>query len=80
MKNYATFTKFEDFDHEEFKFCEKMVHLKRRENLGDVLYKGKYIGPASTSNANGGPEYQKEKRNVETVGFVRKQMLFTTIS
>ncbi len=61
------FIQTEAFDYKEFRFCETMVNLRRRENLGDSLETGKYVAPATTRNLMTGPEYQREKRDIDTV-------------
>ena len=74
MINYVGFLQNERFDEKEFKFCESMVSLRRRENLGDLSHTGNYVAPATTRNLMTGPEYQREKRDVETVNYVISSM------
>ena len=48
-----------------------MISLKQRENLGENPEVGKYKISTSLSAKNfHGPQYTKEKRDVETVAYV----------
>ncbi len=72
VKRYAHFIKSEELDQTEFKFGDKMVNLKQRENLGETPERVKYRGPSSLSTKHvRGPQYAREKRDVETVAFVK---------